>query len=144
MTKEECSSLVDLYEKPAPNNKSKLDGASYVVQFIWRDLFSKFDVIGPYYSLESAVTADVLSGMFFKSLTSFQSCGFKVLACICDGGTANQSLMKATMVKQNFRKDENCLPYMLNPIDMTGSSKIWWIICPSHEVSIVPNVTRYY
>ena len=47
MTADDMTSLHDVYEElKAP----KAVKASYIMQFLWRDLTSDFDVIRPYYS----------------------------------------------------------------------------------------------
>ena len=64
MTVEDQTSLHDIYQLFSTNDKVKQ--ASYILQFLWRDLTSEFDIIGPYYS-----SCDVFSAKF-------------ILACLLD------------------------------------------------------------
>ncbi len=55
LTDDEQSNLCDQY---CDNQEDQLQAASYMVQTLWRDLTSKYDLIGPYFSLASNATAD--------------------------------------------------------------------------------------
>ena len=55
MTEEEMTSLCDVYQTLDPERKIKKTKS--ILQTIWRDLSSKFDVLGPYLSLASAFGA---------------------------------------------------------------------------------------
>ena len=48
MTAEDMSSLIDVYQllqKPKVAAQT-----SYILQFLWRDLTSNYDIIGPYFN----------------------------------------------------------------------------------------------
>lgn len=47
MTANDMATLQDVYEELKAPQTVK---ASYIMQFLWRDLTSDFDVIGPYFS----------------------------------------------------------------------------------------------
>ena len=55
MSHQELASLTDIYQLLDPEYRSKQ--TTYILQFLWRDLTSPFDVVGPYFtssgSLES-------------------------------------------------------------------------------------------
>lgn len=46
---------------------------TYIMQFLWRDLSSKFDVIGPYFTLSSTVEAKCLYPLVTKVMLSLDS-----------------------------------------------------------------------
>ena len=46
MTHDELASLLDIYKYI---NHSQAEQTSYILQFIWQDLTSSYDIIGPYY-----------------------------------------------------------------------------------------------
>ena len=60
---------------------------TYVLQFMWRDLSSDFDVLGPYFNipstkyLHSLVTRTMLAPLF----------GFGVKAMLSDGASSNDT-----------------------------------------------------
>ena len=52
--------------------------AEYFLQFLWRDLTSDFDVIGPHYSTQRSMDCAFTLACFTETLDAFQSYGFKV------------------------------------------------------------------
>lgn len=68
--------------------------ASYIVQFLWRDLTSSFDMIGPYFSIGNSMDSSVLQELVMMTLKAFTSYGFKVSILLCDGASSNLTLMK--------------------------------------------------
>ena len=52
--------------------------ASYIVQFLWRDLTSGYDLIGPYFPVSSSVDSNILLEFFLLSLKVFSNYGFKI------------------------------------------------------------------
>ena len=53
MSAEEMSSLCDVYRTLSPYFRQRK--TNYVLQTLWRDLTSNFDVIGPHYSSEGTM-----------------------------------------------------------------------------------------
>ena len=51
---------------------------TYVVQFLWRDLSSDFDVIGPYFTIDSTMEAKFLHGIVVRTMLAFTQFGFSV------------------------------------------------------------------
>ncbi len=51
MTEQEMASLCDVYQSLDPDRKTKK--TQYVLQTIWIDWSSKFDVLGPYFPTET-------------------------------------------------------------------------------------------
>jgi hypothetical protein len=52
--------------------------AEYFLQFLWRDLTSDFDIIGPHYSSASTMDAQFTQACLQDALYAFQQYGFKV------------------------------------------------------------------
>ena len=48
MSHQELASLADIYQLLDPEYPSKQ--TTYILQFLWRDLTSPFDVVGPYFT----------------------------------------------------------------------------------------------
>lgn len=53
MTSKNLASLNDVYFILQPSESSKQ--TSYILQFLWRDLTSDFDIVGPYFTSSSTV-----------------------------------------------------------------------------------------
>ena len=54
MTHEQLTTLAGVYEKLKEGQAEK---TTYILQFMWRDLSSKYDVIDPYFTSSSALDA---------------------------------------------------------------------------------------
>lgn len=118
--------------------------ASYTVQFLWRDLTSSFDLIGPYFPVGSSMDSSVLQELVMMTLKAFTSYGFKVSILLCDGASSNLTLMKilAGQPRRQFssRPDAETLRERFfvdatfpNPEDPVGNP-VFLMICPSHQV----------
>ena len=118
--------------------------ASYIVQFLWRDLTSSFDLIGPYFPIGSSMDSSVLQELLMMTLKAFTSYGFKVSILLCDGASSNLTLMKilSGQPRTQFpsRPDAETLRERFfveasfsNPEDPVGNP-IFLMICPSHQV----------
>ena len=83
MDSEDFASLKDLY-KELSNKKEKSsqdcgrETAEYFMQFLWRDLSSDFDIIGPHYSSAATMDAKFTVTCMLDALRAFQSYDFKV------------------------------------------------------------------
>lgn len=118
--------------------------ASYIVQFLWRDLTSSFDLIGPYFSIRSSMDSSVLQELIMLTLKAFTSYGFKVSILLCDGASSNLTVMKilsgyprtqfpsrpdtATLRERYFVEASFSNPE--DPVD----NPVFLMICPSHQV----------
>ena len=117
---------------------------SYIVQFLWRDLTSGFDLIGPYFPVPNSMDSNVQQEFFMLCLKAFSAYGFRVAIVLCDGASSNLTLLKilcgfprATLPIDEEAADERAR-YSLdmsftNPEDPTGNP-IFAMICPSHQV----------
>ena len=120
-------SLHDVYE--GIDEQEECQNAEYVLQFLWRDVSSNFDVTGPYFTLDGTIESQHLHTIVIKTLLAFNQFGFKVRAFLCDGASSNLALLKAL---HNYNTKYDILPFFISPFD---SQKIHLIICPSHQVS---------
>ena len=68
--------------------------ASYILQFLWRDLPSGYNVVGPYFSIASSVGSGTLQEVIMLTLKAFHAHGFKVAILLCDGASSNLSVLK--------------------------------------------------
>ena len=92
MTSDDFSSLHDVYEDL--DQEERCQKTKYVVQFMWRDLSSDFDVIGPYFSIPSTMETKYLHSLVTRTMLAFTQFGFGVKALLSDDAIAAISLMK--------------------------------------------------
>ena len=138
MSSDDLSSLHDIYSSITDDEKVK--ATHYVPQFIWRDLSSKFDVVGPYYTSKGGFDAQFTMACVHDTMYHLAAFNFNVLALIGDGASWNHSLFKHLCGhKGKFRcgaiedGDRHDVPAsFISPF--TGD-QVSCIICPSHEVS---------
>ncbi|KAK2546881.1 hypothetical protein P5673_033379, partial [Acropora cervicornis] len=97
---------------------------SYILQFLWRDLTSSFDVIGPYLHVQVLTLYD-----------------FQVRVFVCDGASANLALIK--LLCGHKRKQlplcDGEDPFAVtasfqNPYeDQPRDKRVFVVVCPSHQ-----------
>lgn len=92
MTHDELASLCDVYTTLSPDYRTKQ--TTYVLQTLWRDLTSDFDVIGPHYTSESSFEHKALCPILLDAIRQFHICGFDVVAVVCDGASSNLTMIK--------------------------------------------------
>ena len=61
------------------DDDQKTHETHYVLQIVWRDLTSKFDIVGPYYTRESGFDAQFTLGCVHDALFLFAAYNFNVL-----------------------------------------------------------------
>lgn len=140
MSPADMSSLHDAYQLIDEMSASKQ--TSYILQFLWRDLTSSFDVVGPYFTSSSQLESKFIVSCILQSLRIFHLYGFHTCAVVCDGASANVSALKSTCgtsgaygIGPTTSTDRhNVKPYFSNPFD--PDQHIFWLICPSHQVSM--------
>ena len=74
MSPDDMSSLHDAYQLVDEASASKQ--TSYVLQFLWRDLTSSFDVVGPYFTSASQLESKFIVSCVLRSLRVFCLYGF--------------------------------------------------------------------
>ena len=90
MSHEEMSSLAD----KTLNEDYKGCQTSYIMQMLWRDFTSEFDVVGPHYTSDTTFSHDKLCPILMDTIQQFHLCGFKTVAVVCDGASSNLSMIK--------------------------------------------------
>lgn len=138
MTSKDMASLNDIYwilQEPEASQ------TFYILQFLWRDLTSSYDIVGPYYTAASSVDATFVVACVFETLKLFQHHGIRTCVLVCDGSSANIATIKAShgchgaySMKENGDDRFEVEPWMINPYD--PPNKIFWMICPSHQVIV--------
>ena len=137
MTSSEMQTLQDVYESIDADNRTQK--TAYVLQTLWRDLTSEFDIIGPYYTSTSGLKSKFLLPCVMDAIYQFHLFGFETSLIICDGASANLSMLKALCGREGAytpddeQDDKHKVPVSFsNPF--TGQ-KIFQIICPTHQVN---------
>ena len=111
-------------------------GAEYVLQFLLRDLTSKFDLIGPYFMCSKSVDHGFVSGCLFETMRALNAYGFHVSCLVCDGASSNMRLIKSTLGISGSLSSEN----EDSSLDMSFANpfqeglRCYWIICLSHKL----------
>jgi len=142
MTPQELPSLNDIYRLLKEPDSAQQ--TSYILQFLWRDLTSEFDIVGPYFTTSSSMEGKFIMACVLETVKLFQFYGMKTSLLVCDGASSNVSAIKAShrhngaySVAQNQDDIFEVKPWMVNPFN--PPHRIYWLICPSHQVR-----TNYY
>ena len=148
MTEGDLSSLNDIYrilkEPQAPKQ------TSYILQFLWRDLTSSYDIVGPYFTCSESVDGNYILACMLETVKLFQMHGLKTSLLVCDGCPANLTTIKAThgcsgaySVSSDATEDIfKVEPWMINPY--CPPALIYWMICPTHQVCAYRLNTRLF
>ena len=140
MTPEDFPYLHDIMLGTSATSDSP-NAARYIVQFLWRDLTSDFDLMGPYFTCEKSLEHKFLLGCVLETIRALEAFKFGVKCLVCDGASENLALIKTTMgMKGVFgyktdvdgTYDFKIRPSFPNPYNVL--SNIHWIICPSHQL----------
>ena len=138
MNSYELPSLHDVYS--LLDEDEKIKEINYMLQFVWRDLSSKFDIIGLYYSSAQGFDSKFTMACLQDTLYFFEAYSFHVLAIIGDGASWNHTVFKRLcghrgkfgMIDCGTSESIHNVPASFtNPY--TGA-RVWCIICPSYEV----------
>ena len=110
-------------------------------RLIWRDLSSKFDVLGPYFTSETGFDAKSLITITQETMLKFHWFGFHTAVIVVDGASSNLSMIKlwTERIKGAYStRDGTEDKHLVKPwfIDPFNGHKVYFIICPSHQVSI--------
>uniref|UniRef100_A0A1X7SZ13 Transposable element P transposase-like RNase H domain-containing protein n=1 Tax=Amphimedon queenslandica TaxID=400682 RepID=A0A1X7SZ13_AMPQE len=128
MSSDDFISLHDVYQ--GLSEEEKCQKTSYVIQFLWRDLSSSFDVVGPYYTCPSSIETKFFHSIVTRTMLVFSQFGFHIRALLCDGASNNLSLLKVFCGYVNNEKDIQA-PWFKSPFD---GEKVYLIVCPSHQL----------
>ena len=142
MNPEDMSSLHDIYASLGDEQPQQ---ASYMLQFVWRDLTSSFDIISPYYSSSESLKSKFILACVFEVIKIFQLYGFQTSVLVCDGASANLTALKTT-TGVSGAYGVSTLPNQCHTIPsprfenpFNPPRMIYWIICPSHQVCVYLN-----
>jgi len=69
MTEENQASLHDVFQLFGKDHRTKQ--ASYMLQFLWRDVTSSFDIVGPYFSSEESMNAKFICSCVLETIKLF-------------------------------------------------------------------------
>ena len=138
MTQEDLASLHDIYQLIDKDVKTRQ--TSYIMQFLWRDLTSSFDIVGPYFTSGDTLESKFILSCLLDTLRSFHLHGFLTSMLVCDAASANVATIKATCglkgtlgrTVDNLSEPHKITPYFQNPFNPLRN--IYWVICPSHQV----------
>jgi hypothetical protein len=135
MTHEDMACLHDVYQTLDEKTKS----TNYIMQFLWRDLTSSFDVVGPYYCSSGALECKFIIGVVLETIKIFHVFEFETSLLVCDGASSNLSAIKQTIGvsgvfgRNPSQADPNAIaPSFSNPFN--PAKRVYWLICPSHQV----------
>ena len=95
MSYEDMSSLRDVYQTIEQDAQTKT--TTYILQFLWRDLTSSFDIVGLYFTSNGTMDSQFIIACLMESLRLFHLYGFKTSVLVCDGASTNLCIIKATM-----------------------------------------------
>ena len=87
MMSDDLSSLNDIYkilQDPEAHKQT-----SYILKFLWRDLTSCYDIVGPYFTCSNSAESKFVMACIFETIKLFQHHGLKTSLLICDGGSAS-------------------------------------------------------
>ena len=117
----DLASLNDIYTILQSGESNKQ--TSYVLQFLWRDLTSSFDIAGPYFTSSSSVDAKFVLACVLETVKLFQCHGMKTSVLVCDRGSSNIATIKAChdhpgAYSISDGEDQFTVkPWMLNPFN---------------------------
>ena len=138
MTSENLSSLTDVYQLlQTPQTAAQ---TSYILQFLWRDLTSGYDIVGPYFTCSDSVNCKFVLTCVMETIGLFQRHGLKTSLLVCDGCAANLTTIKSTHgVTGAYSLLDDCTtdkfeikPWFINPF--SPPDLVYWMICPTHQV----------
>ena len=93
MSHVEQSSLSDVYQVLDSNLAQQ---TSYILQFLWRDLTSDFDIIGPYFTYSKTMDSKFVLSCVLETIKLFHLHGLSMMLLVCDGASTNLSTLKAS------------------------------------------------
>lgn len=112
---------------------------TYVLQFMWRDLSSSFDAIGPYFTAEHSIETKFLISCLFESMFIFETYGFQVCSLVCDGASCNWSTSVGHQASMAQMKMKGSL-FLLVPWTHTQTAVYPLLyVLPTRLVSLVNN-----
>ena len=145
MNPEEFPYLHDIYEDLDPNRAPR--PAQYMIQFMWRDLTSDFDVVGPYFSAAQSLEHGFIISCINQTMRTFHAYNFEVVGMVCDGASSNLAAIKMLCTghrgtygtkEPDYDGDRHEVrAHFINPFN--PQLKVYCCICPSHQLKNLIN-----
>ena len=137
MDVDDLNSLHDIYQSLESTEPTP---AEYMLQYLWRDLTSSFDIIGPYFSLRSTINNTTVIETLLETMRVFNNYNFKTIGVLCDGARSNMAAIKllsngkvaAYGTSDVYTSKHEVKPWFQNPFD--PDIDVFFVICPSHQV----------
>lgn len=114
---------------------------SYILQFLWRDLTSKFDVIGSYFTCAGSWDHKFLLECVMRTIQAFTLYNFRIRVLVCDGASSNLALIKllCSYEHEQLPLSDGEDPFAVsasfeNPYEDDEDKRVFVVICPSHQV----------
>ena len=132
------ATLQDVYESLDATEKTSK--TSYVLQTLWRDLSSDYDIIGPYYTSSGGLKSKFLLACLFDAMRQFHQFNFSVVAIVCDGASSNLTALKQLCNREGAfgcapsQPDRHEVPVSF-PNPFSGDD-VFLLICPSHQLHV--------
>eukprot|EP00117_Sycon_ciliatum_P050554 scpid98244/ scgid35672/ len=140
MNDEDMVSLCDVF---AELKGKKTERTEYVLQYMWCDMSSSFDVFGPYFTTHSALDAKFILACLLDTLRLLHDFGFKTCAVICDGAATNLSVIKSMMgVRGAFGMKSSPDRHMINSSishPFWRHQKLFFIVSAAHQLKNMVN-----
>ena len=145
MNPEDFPHLQDIYEDLDPNVPPQ--PAQYMWQFMWRDLTSDYDIVGPYFAAARSLEHGFILSCILQTMRVFHEYGFQITGLVCDGASSNMAAIKILCNGQRgtfgdkgpeFDGDRHEIKaFFINPFNPT--LKVFCCICPSHQLKNLVN-----
>lgn len=87
MTHDDMANLLDIYQTLDADVATQ--NTTYILQFLWRDLTSSFDLVGPYYTSSGAFESKFIVGVVLETVKLYYLYGFNTSLLVCDGASPN-------------------------------------------------------
>ena len=81
MTHSDMSSLADIYQSLGDDD-THVQQTSYILQFLWRDLTSEYDIVGPYFTYPKPMESKFVMACVYESVKLFHIYGLKTSAMV--------------------------------------------------------------
>ena len=143
LTCEDFGLLHDVYDDINPNQDPV--PAEFNLQFLWRDLTSDFDVVGPYFSSPHSYDHRFVIAAVRESMRLFHACNFLVVGLVCDGASTNLAAIKLLCTRRRGTfgvNHDNADQHMVAPWFRNyfyPTLFVYCCICPSHQLKNMIN-----
>ena len=103
MTHKELPSLNVIYR--LLKDPEAVQQTSYILQFLWCDLTSEFDIVGPYFTNSPTMENKFVMACIMETIQLFQFHGVKTSLLVCDGASPNVCHQKKPWTQWSLLRD---------------------------------------